>query len=383
MGKRAAPKSSPSKASPSKAKVAKKEELVAPAEEPTDFCKPIFELIEKSELSQGCREMLTAMSPFCLKGSPSTRHEYQTRMAEVLKKLVSGVEVERTSAVEACEKAVEEVAKQKEEAAGIVAAATEASEAARAERDSREKAMKEAEGAASSASEAVKAAKEHAANLETERAEAAAEKADYQEMMDDTWGTLKAGNFPGQKWREKAKLIAGVVEMLEKINKDLSLKGALPVALKMKPSERGKFAEKAVSFAEELFSNHIGSLGTKLDNFDTEAANRAKAVADAEASLKDATQQKEQRQDEFITAENTLLDKDTALTEAKKSEKSLGPKAADASAELELAKESLAEVQTLACKFTELLEGPKEVLPDLKAEDTASAAEGAPAEAAA
>ena len=49
----------------------------------------------------------------------------------------------------------------------------------------------------------------------------------------------------GKKWRERSKLITFVLKMLEPVGLDAALNGALPVALKTKPADRGKFAEKA------------------------------------------------------------------------------------------------------------------------------------------
>ncbi|CAE8622968.1 unnamed protein product [Polarella glacialis] len=357
MVKRTAPKAP---VSPVKAKAARKsDEAVEVDGHFAEECSPILELISQaSGVSEACREMLLAMSPHCLKSAKSSRHEFQHQMVEVLSKVVAGVEAEQTSAVQAAEAEVSEMTSQKEAAANVATAAQEATEVATTERDAKDAAMRSAGQAATDADVAQAAARNSVASLESEREELVAGKSEYEALISGTWADLKAGSIPGQKWRERAKLITGVVEMLEKVGLDASLKDGLPVALKTKPSERGKFAEQTVEYAEALLLKHVAATEAKLGSMDSEAASRAQAVTGAEAALAAATHLKEQSEEATAAAEATLVEKTKELAAARKAEKALEPKAKHVNVAWEDAKRSLEEVQALASKFQALCEEP-------------------------
>lgn len=384
MGKRAAAKA----ASPTKAKAARKlDEDTTPKQAKTpprkseegslkvpqvddEFaktCRPVLDLINlDSDLSEECREMLSAMTPFCLKGVGGASHKYQERMAEVLQKLAADVEASRKSALEVAETELAELGREQESSVTATAAAEAADNAARAVRDESDKVMKSSEQAVEEAEKQLQAAKDSAERVEMDRSVLVAEKIEYEEIIEQHWTALKAGSMTGN-WRERNRTIDGLLEVLEKTGLDESLRGALPVALKTKPAERGAFAERAVTFAEELLQKHVASLGEKLDGFEGEASNRAKAVEDAKAVVEEAKKEKSQSQEKFIEAENFLLEKTTALTEAKSAQQSFGPKTEEAAGALDEAKTCLEEAQGLIAQFARLRNEQKEVLPDFKA----------------
>jgi len=399
MGKRAAAKA----ASPSKTKVARKMDEGTPKEEKTprksqegslklpqvdeEFaktCRPILDLITlASDLSEECRDMLTAMTPFCLKGGlgvGAAPHKYQETMAEVLQKLAADVEASRKTSLDAAEAKLAELGQQQEGSADVTAAAETAAQAATAVRDESDKAMKSAEQAVDEAEKQLQAAKDSAERVEMDRAVLVAEKADYEQVIEREWVELKAGTTGN--WRERNRHIDGLLEMLEKAGLDESLRDALPVALKTKLAERGVFAERAVNFADDLLKKHVASLGEKLENFESEASNRGKAVEDAKATLEEKGNEKTQSQSKFIEAENILLEKNTALQEAKSAQQSYGPRTKEAATALDEAKASLEQVQTLITQFARMRNEQKEVLPDLEAAPAAAseaASEAAPA----
>eukprot|EP00933_Yihiella_yeosuensis_P075653 TRINITY_DN850_c0_g1_i2.p1 TRINITY_DN850_c0_g1~~TRINITY_DN850_c0_g1_i2.p1 ORF type:complete len:385 (-),score=144.80 TRINITY_DN850_c0_g1_i2:341-1495(-) len=379
MGKRAAAAAQGGKAK--EAKVAKHEHAVEEVDNSAvEQCAPVLELIgQASELSDSCREMLAAVSPFLFSTAKDVRHEYQAKLVDVLSTVVSGVEAERSAAVTAAEAEIQDLASEKESATAAVGTTTASADAARQDRDAKETSLREAEAATSAAGEALKAAQHSVANLETERAEHTSEKAEYETLLADTWAQLKEGAIPGQKWRERAKLIQGLLEMLDKCGLDESLKGGLPVALKTKPSDRGKFAERCVNYAEELLKKHVSDKETKLGGMDAEGEARAKALTDAEAALKDAQETRSKSEEAFIAAENVLLEKDADAKTAKKEEKAFEPRSKQLNASLAFAKSSLEEVVALKAKFHELVEGPAQP----SAEGVATTEEAAPMEEAA
>ncbi|CAE8637722.1 unnamed protein product, partial [Polarella glacialis] len=218
------------------------------------------------------------------------------------------------------------------------------------------------------------------AGLDGERAELVADKSEHEELLSGTWAQLKSGAIPGNKWRERAKLITGVVDVLDKIGLDASLKGGLPVALKAKPTDRGPFAEKAVDFAEGLLAKHVASMGEKLGGMEAEAARRAQAVVDAETTLAGAVQLKEAAAEALATAEADLTQKNKDLAAAKKAEKALEPKSKQLNNALEEAEASLEAVKDLVAKFEALCEGPAAAPPAPVDQPEAEAA-AVPAEA--
>eukprot|EP00442_Polarella_glacialis_P036424 CAMPEP_0115143896 /NCGR_PEP_ID=MMETSP0227-20121206/61054_1 /TAXON_ID=89957 /ORGANISM="Polarella glacialis, Strain CCMP 1383" /LENGTH=383 /DNA_ID=CAMNT_0002552833 /DNA_START=57 /DNA_END=1208 /DNA_ORIENTATION=- len=382
MGKRAASKPLVSPAKSPK-KTTPKEE--AQVEEDNTFAEPILELISQaSSLSDGCREMLLAMSPHCLKTTKSDRHAYQHQMVEVLTKVVVEVQAENASAVRAAEAEVNEMESQQASAAGGTTAAQQAVQHATEERDTRQAAMSSADQVTKVADQALADARNSVANLETERAGMVADKAEYESLIAETWAQLKAGEFPGQRWRERAKLTIEVVEMLKRIGLDASLEGGLPVALKAKPSERGPFAEKVVAYSEGLLTKHVVAVEAKLGGMEVEAGNRGKAVEDAEVTLAASVQAKEHAQESLAAAGAELAQKEKELAAAKKAEKALEPSSKKLSATLEEAKEKLEAIQALAAKFQLLCEKEAEpaepVLPAMEpmgSDEAQTAAESA------
>ncbi|CAE8645992.1 unnamed protein product, partial [Polarella glacialis] len=158
--------------------------LKAQVEEDNTFAEPILELISQaSSLSDGCREMLLAMSPHCLKTTKSDRHAYQHQMVEVLTKVVVEFQAENASAARAAEAEVNEMESQQASAAGGTTAAQQAVQHATEERDTRQAAMSSADQVTKVADQALADARNSVANLETERAGMVADKAEYESLI--------------------------------------------------------------------------------------------------------------------------------------------------------------------------------------------------------
>lgn len=368
MGKRGAAQAAGPKAKARKAVVEK--EIVA--EEKPEECAPILELLGMAELPDSCREMLAAMAPHSLRTPEGERHAYQEQMIGVLTSVISGVEDERKATVAAAEAQIAEAQTERDGADSALAAATEKEAAEIAARDAKEQANKEAEAAAVAAKEALTAAQEKVASFESEQKAVAEEKVEYEKLVGEKLEQLKAGAFPGKEWRTRDKMIVEFTKALETLSPDEpSLRGAFAAAAKGKPGQRGRFAEKAIEFTEALLTKHIAALGETLAGGESEAASRAQAVTAAEEALKAAEGVRDQSQDEYIAAENTLLEATEAKNAAQNILDTFEPRMAGLTATLASAKERLEGVQALAAKFDELCKGV--------AEEEAPAAEEAPA----
>merc|ERR1712113_381380 len=132
-------------------------------------------------------------------------------------------------------------------------------------------------------------------------------------------------------------------------------------ALKMKPSERGNFALKAIDFGEATLSEGIASLAERIAHSETEVAKQIGVVDEAKEALKVAQQTLDQRTDEFISAENSLLAATTSETEARAAVKALIPEQKTLEEALHIARTELNRVRDLSAKFDELSEEPSPV----------------------
>eukprot|EP00437_Effrenium_voratum_P015094 CAMPEP_0181451122 /NCGR_PEP_ID=MMETSP1110-20121109/28526_1 /TAXON_ID=174948 /ORGANISM="Symbiodinium sp., Strain CCMP421" /LENGTH=351 /DNA_ID=CAMNT_0023575359 /DNA_START=39 /DNA_END=1094 /DNA_ORIENTATION=+ len=318
---------------------------------------PIFHLVGMANVTESTKAMLSGMVPHCFRTCPADRHDFQQKMTAGLVEVVNNVEADHVRVVEEARVTFEDVQKQSAEAAKAVEVAAEEAASARAVRTQKEEMLQEAEKETKLAQAAVAAAKAKMESMETDRSAIVAEKAEYESLLEGDWAVLKAGSMDGKKWRERSKLITFVLKMLEPVGLDAALNGALPVALKTKPADRGKFAEKAIAYSEELLHRAIASYSEKLEGFETEASSRAQALTDAEAGLEAAAQLQEQRQADFLSADAIVREKDATLASAKKAEKTLAPRSSKTKASLADAEDSLLQVRNLMTEFQNLVKG--------------------------
>lgn len=355
MGKRAAS----TVASPTKAAKAARTETEGPqGDQFLAACAPLLELLSQADdLSGDCKEMLQALAPHCLRTAKAARHKYQEQMIESLASVVASVVAAHESAVASAEATLSETLAAKAESVTTVAAAQEAADIASGDLESKATAVQAALEAVTAAQAALGEAQKKVGSLESEKAEAIAEKADFEKLLTETFDTLKQGSIASKDWRQKAKLVEHLLERLDKVGIDASLRGALPVALKEKPSSRGAFATQAVDFGEDALKKQIAALDAKIGSFDSEGELRAKAVADAEHELNAKISVHEGCMHQHADAKVVSKDMDAALTQGKKNAKALEPKGTKATASLEHAKAALQSILESADKFQELRAG--------------------------
>jgi len=352
MGKRGATQATVPKAKAQK-KVAFQEEVV---EERHEECSPVAELLAMAEdIPESCREMLGAMAPHSLRTPFGERHTFQEQMIDVLSSVVAGIEEKRKASVATIEAQIAEAAAEREGASKALEAATEKEASEISSRDAKVLANAEAELAAAAASGALVAAQEKVKSFESEQKATAEEKEHYEKLAGEKMEQLKVGAFPGKQWRDRDRIIGEMTKALEALcPQEVSLQGAFGVAMKAKPDQRGRFAEKAVEFAEALLAKHIAALAETLASGEAEAAARAQAVVAADEALKAANEKLGQSQDEFIAAENSLLETTEAKNAAQQVLDDFGPKTAELAAGLAEARERLEGVQALVAKFEAL-----------------------------
>merc|ERR1719350_600085 len=95
-----------------------------------------------------------------------------------------------------------------------------------------------------------------------------------------------------------------IMQTLTKAGIVQSLASALPVALKMKPADRGPFAQKTLDFGEEFFSNHITGLTERSANIKIEVFEQTQTVAAVQAALFTARKTMDEKTEELQAAKD-------------------------------------------------------------------------------
>jgi len=149
------------------------------------------------------------------------------------------------------------------------------------------KANKEAE---KDAEKALAVADKAVENFDAEHEEKVQEKTDSQSVFDDCFLVLKAGEWTGKFPKSK---LDSVTSLLGSIETDASMLSALPLALKKKVEERGKFDEMVISSSESLLADHLKALGDTVANGDSMKATKEAEAEAAKKALESATAKKE------------------------------------------------------------------------------------------
>lgn len=136
-----------------------------------------------------------------------------------------------------------------------------------------------------------------------------------------------------------------------------SLRDALQVAFKKRPADNECFALMTIEYSEKLVSKHLESLNAKIENYDAEALSRAAAVASAKEAAEEARKRKDDSENEYIVADNELLEVDILANDAANEEKQLKAKAEELAVALETAEAGLAQMQSFIDRFEALRAG--------------------------
>jgi len=320
-----------------------------------------------------CRDMLIQALPHAL-GSGAASDERTTfqsnlggMIGEVITAAVSkyqGLTSEAQAVVDSCEseKAAADLANteadtQVETQEKVVSDATAQS------KESKE-GEKEAQKALTLAEKAV-------ASFEGEQT-ALTEKLTDAESVKEDFLFLKAGEWSGKFPKSK---LDSVITLLTSIKTDASMLSALPLALKKKVGDRGKFDEMVISSSETQLSDHVTEVDTTIKGGASEKAAREKAVEDAKKVLEAATAKKESALEAVKFAQEVLKG---AQIHAKHAEKAVNEKATSVSkakAKLTVQAHALEKAQKVLDAFS-FLKDRSSIIPD---EDEAPETEEPPA----
>merc|ERR1719221_572795 len=160
----------------------------------------------------------------------------------------------------------------------------------------------------------------------------------------------------GKDWRARNKHIDIIMQNLKKAGIVESLACAIPVALKMKPADRGFFAQKTIEFGENFINNHIARLTERSANIDAEVTEQAQAVAAAEATVCTAIQAMNEKAEELQATKELLDAAKKARNEAAAVADNTVAKLNEFAIALEKEAEHLTQTRKLSAKFETLKE---------------------------
>jgi hypothetical protein len=317
-----------------------------------DECSPVLSLLDESmDLSDNCRGMIRTAAPHALKTPKSDRHTYQTEVVDIVAKVITEIEQQRSAAVaevegnlasfesskvgtiSAFDTSTQEVQRKKQ----VTAAATAS--------------LKAASDAVKHAKAELQTAKTNEDNLAGEHASNVGKRQEYLDVMSDNWEPLKMGTFGGQQWRERNRAVGVFLEAMAPLNLEESLSDALPVALKTKVDARGKFARLVIEQVEAAMTLFINGLTEKVANVDAVSAERSKTVMAAQASLEVAQEKEKNVMEELVVAENQLLEEETRQHELEQEIQTFGSRQQALAELLEQNKASLSSALEAGKKF--------------------------------
>jgi len=327
-----------------------------------DWCLPVLGLLGVSpELPESCRAMISdVLQHSGLQKEVSGRHGYQELFLKALSESFAEILTLRQQALEAAKMGVSENELSKIKVSSKLDAAKEKANVIRADRDAKHEAIVSARKAIQTAEAAQACATDQVKNHQAEHEQTQADLETFTKLVMTKFVPLKEFSFPGRQWKLREKAVQEISGALSKAGMEESLKDALLIAFKKKPADGEKFASEAIDFTEKLVSKHMESLEAKINGFGRDAQSRAAAEIAASETLGAAKKHEDGAVDDFIAADNLLLEATTAVDTAGAEEKLLGHKAAELKASLEKAQAQMAQVKSLIDSF-EAARSPAEV----------------------
>lgn len=264
-----------------------------------------------------CRDMLIQALPHALGSGAAVdeRCPFQTNLGGFIGEVLTASVAKWQGLVDDAQAALETCKKDKSEADNTLAEATIQVEKKKQDVEdslAQSKASKEAEKEAKSA---LTVATKEVANFDTEQAKKEEEKTECESLLNDCFLVLKAGEYTGKFPKSK---LDSVITLLTSIKTDASMLSALPLALKKKVDERGKFDEMVVSQCESIVQDHLAGLTDRVNNGVSLKAAKEADVKLSESALEAATAKKQASLDAEKTAKEICKGAEIEEKDAKK-----------------------------------------------------------------
>jgi len=346
------------------AEPSKPEPQSAPAAALPDWCMPTLGLLETpaaaAELPKSCREMVAAMVPKSgLNSEASGRHTYQQQFLGCLSGNFIGLQKGPQADVATAQANIASLASEQAEVVSKVGVTKGKVEDMRAVLDAKQEAWQKTVDALAGAGKAIAAAEEQLKNHETEHKRSQEEAECLGQVVTAKLAPLKEFSIPGWKARDKtSKDFANALASASgPAGIEDSLRDALQIAFRKRPGADDTFAVMTIQYAEKLVSKHLEDLDARIKSFDAGAQTRAGEVTAAKEAAEEAKKHLDDAENEYIVADNQLLEADALANDAASEENQLKARAAEVATALETAEAELARVRSLVASFEALFEG--------------------------
>jgi len=309
-----------------------------------------------------CRDMLIQALPHAL-GSGAASDErcpFQANLGGFIGEVIAASVAKCQGQVAAAQKDVEAAEAEKAQADHALAEAQAQVEKQKSTVKSTTETLKENKEAEKEAIKACTAADKEVANFDDEQAEKVHEKEEAQSVFDECFQALKTCEYTGKFPKSK---VDKVTSLLESINTDASMLGALPLALKKKVDERGKFDEMVVSQSESLLTGHLGALTDRINNGESMKAAKVAEAEAAKKAVESATAKKEATADSLKFAQEVCKGAEIAEKDAKKTVDAKASAVSKAKAKHAVEESGLEKAQKVLEAFTFLKDRPS-LIPD-------------------
>jgi chromosome segregation ATPase len=267
------------------------------------------ELISKTISEPECniqeahREMLLLAMPHSLAMALDERHEYQTRVTEMVGQVLKEYVAHWEQEVAAGKANIAPLAEKTNDAMRLVEESVQQIDAQETKVTECRDVLKTDSEALTAAEKTLQSASKEVADFDENLQMTVAEKDYCSSAYNEYFLPLKTG---GVDAKEMARLLKEVQPMLKKLSTESSLLSAIAPAFKKSVEERGAFDLMAIEGAEAVFTKHLGELQEKIDNADVTKVEKATAETAAQDALKAATEKKTESEEALKATEQEL-----------------------------------------------------------------------------
>jgi len=275
----------------------------------------VIEAIEQAtDLSDSCRQMLLAFLPGSLGVPSDQRHAMQQSAVDMIGEALVEVEASLQASVDKQKASVIDVESTKNELDGKVVTAEAQLRDTIQFQESKNTELVEAERSTLSATETLAAAKETQRTGDAEVVAVKERKLALDNGVDVDWKAIMTGGLEETQAEAHYKALIPVVKSLAL---DDSLMTALPAACTRQLAERGAFDKMVLDQLEKSLADKAAELQKMLDESAAAVAERAGAVATAEAELEAAKTKQKEAADELVKAQSASAEASSVVEAAK------------------------------------------------------------------
>lgn len=310
-----------------------------------------------AELHESAREMLRAAAPFALSAPKGERHRFQAELVTMLDGICERVEALAHARLQAAEAEVAQVESEREASAVALNGAKAEEGTFAAMLAAAEDAQKEADVVLSIAQSSLGEAKAAEDVQKLKGESVVTQMGERETFMCEAWEALKSGSVAKKDWRQRNKMIDSVTKILQECDAGDALTLAIPMAFKLKPEDRGFFAQDAVKFAEQALKESVAAFGTAIATLNDVLATAAQEVAAAEEGVATAKMVQGERQTTWVDAENALQTATQAKAAADEAAEALNLRALESKQALVAATAAQEHLAGLLATYAAIVEG--------------------------